>query len=227
MCGRYTLKTSAKDLAREFHLLEVPGDLGPRYNLAPTQAAPIITAQEPRRLTLARWGLIPHWAKDPNVAHKLVNARAETLAEKPSFKQAFQQRRCLVPADGFYEWVHRGKQALPQYISLPGNRPMAFAGLYELWHAPHGLEVVTFTLVTVAANPFMAKIHDRMPLLLDEAARATWLAKDADPRALQALMQPWSGELQSWEVDRKVNTPGPDEPGLITPVGKQGQMDLW
>jgi putative SOS response-associated peptidase YedK len=223
MCGRYLLKTNPLELQAEFELAEPPV-VEARYNLAPTQAAPIITAAEPRHLTTARWGLIPRWTKDlASVAHT-INARAETIEEKGVYKEAFAQRRCLVPADGFYEWRHHGKTATPLCITLASHRPFSFAGLWETWRNPAGLEVTSFTIVTTSANPFMSGIHLRMPVLIARDQRHRWLT--GTPAEAKALLHPWEGEaLEAYEVSPLVNQVGVDDPRCLEPA-KTVQLSL-
>jgi putative SOS response-associated peptidase YedK len=225
MCGRYTLKTDAKVIQDELGLEETPA-LTARYNIAPTQGAPIVTAMAPRALTVAQWGLIPHWATDPRIGARHINARSEGLDEKKAFKEAFSRRRCLVLADGFYEWTHAGKVSQPFYIHQASDRPFTLAGLWELWHSPAGLDVVSFTIVTTSADPFMSKLHDRMPVFLDRAARAVWLAPDSTPAALKALMHPGSPEpLEAFEVEPRVNSAAVDDVRCLEPA-RQVQLSL-
>lgn len=219
MCGRYTLTVSGEILQRELNLERVH-ELGPRYNLAPMQAAPIVTNEAPRELTIARWGLLPPWAKDAAFASNTINARSETLREKKTFQHAFEARRCLVPADGFFEWKKAGKAKAPLHVTFSSKRLMTMAGLWSTWRSPEGLDVVTFTIVTVPANTFISTFHDRMPVFLDGDARAKWLAPATkDPSALEALatlLRPWQGEpLVTREVNPKVNSVSVDDPSCL------------
>ena len=223
MCGRYTLKTDAKQIQAELGLDETPV-LQPRYNIAPTQAAPIVT--EPGKLQLAQWGLIPHWAPDATIAGRLINARSDSLDTKPAFREAFKRRRCLVIADGFYEWQHHGKTSQPFFIHYASDKPFTLAGLWETWHAPNGLEVVSFTIVTTSANAFMSRLHDRMPVFLPREARAKWLAATDDPSSLKPLLESAPPEpLAAFEVERHVNSVAIDEPRCLEPA-KQVQLSL-
>lgn len=172
MCGRYALKASNLDLRAELHLDEVP-QLHARFNIAPMQAAPVVLDAAPRVLTIAQWGLLPHWAKDEKIAHQLVNARAETLAEKAAFRDT---HRCLVPCDGFYEWRHESKQRVPHFVRSTSGRVMTMAGLWSRWRSPEGLELDTFTIITTAANDQLATLHERMPVFIDPSQRLAWLA---------------------------------------------------
>ena len=225
MCGRYTLKTDPKIVQAELGLEETPL-LEARYNIAPTQAAPIVTSADPKKVTVAMWGLIPHWAPDASIASKLINARADTLADKPAFREAFKKRRCLVIADGFYEWQHAGKTSQPFHISYTSHRPFTLAGLYENWHSPSGIDVVSFTIVTTAADGFMSKLHDRMPVFLAPEARAKWLSANEDVESLGPLLQPGTPEpLTAYEVDRHVNKATVDDARCIEPA-KTVQLSL-
>ncbi len=225
MCGRYTLKTNPRTIQDELGLDELPV-LAARYNIAPTQAAPIVTSAEPRKATLAQWGLIPHWAPDASMGGRLINARADSLAEKPTFREAFTRRRCLVIADGFYEWQHAGKVSQPFFIHLTSNRPFALAGLWETWHSPAGMDVVSFTIITTQADGFMSKLHDRMPVFLDSEARVKWLAPTSDSATLKGLLAPGTPEpLVAYEVEPYVNGVTIDDARCLEPA-RQVQLSL-
>ncbi|NJM05556.1 SOS response-associated peptidase [Candidatus Gracilibacteria bacterium] len=194
MCGRYTLKTSGDELARQFELADVP-QLTPRYNIAPTQEVPVVRLRdEQHRLDMMRWGLIPSWAKDRSVGARMINARAETLAEKPSFRTAFRQRRCLVPADGFYEWLTQGKSKQPYHIHLADSPVFGLAGLWEFWRSPQGEPVLSCTIITTAANELMQPLHDRMPVIIPAAHYTAWLDPQQPLEVLSDLLQPYSAE---------------------------------
>ncbi|MEO8084582.1 MAG: SOS response-associated peptidase [Ardenticatenales bacterium] len=218
MCGRYTLSVPAETLAQHFGLETVP-DVAPRFNIAPTQAAPVVRLSVEREapvLDFLRWGLVPSWAKDASAAGRLINARSETAAEKPSFRSAMRHRRCLVPADGFYEWRAEGGAKQPYRIARPDGAPIAFAGLWERWgKGDEPLE--TFTILTTAANATLAPLHDRMPVILDPADYALWL----DPTASDvALVEPLlraapEGALTYYAVSRAVNRVGHDDASLV------------
>lgn len=223
MCGRYTLKTDPKQVQAELGLDETPV-LAARYNIAPTQAAPIV--KEPGKLSVAQWGLIPHWAPDATIAGRLINARADTLEDKPAFREAFKRRRCLVVADGFYEWQHHGKVSQPFFIHLQSGRPFTLAGLWETWHAPNGLDVVSFTIITTRANELMSRLHDRMPVFIAPERRAQWLAPTEDLTGLKALLEPGTPEpLAAFEVERHVNSVAIDDARCLEPA-KQVQLSL-
>jgi putative SOS response-associated peptidase YedK len=222
VCARYSLKANPLELKDEFELAEPPV-LAPRYNVAPTQAAPIITAPRPRALTIARWGLIPSWAKAPERIGHTFNARAETIATKGIFKDSFAHRRCLIPVDGFYEWRQLGKLRQPIHISLGSHRPFSLAGIWAAWTSHEGLERVTFSVVTTAANDFMRGIHDRMPVVIARGDRHRWLTDDAHAGA---LLRPWCGEpLRALEVSQAVNKVANDDPRCLEPA-KTMQLTL-
>lgn len=227
MCGRYVLKASPQELQRVFHLERLPDAFGPRYNIAPLQAAPILTDAAPRQLSIARWGLLPKWAKDQKIASRLINARSETISKRPAFKPLLADHRCLVPCDGFYEWKHSGRQRLPHFIHAASHRLLAMAGLWNAWHSPEGLNILTFTIITSRANPLVNDLHDRMPALLDEEGQARWLSGPThDLPALEALLRPWHGEpLAMHEVSTRVNTPAVDDAQCLVPVASQ-QLEL-
>lgn len=218
MCGRFTLTVSPDQLQTIFELSEPPpAELGPRYNIAPTQPVAVITNQAPRKLELFKWGLIPSWAKDPKIGNSLINARGETVAEKPAFRAAFKRRRCLILADGFYEWKKEGKTKTPMYIQLKDGAPFALAGLWEVWHAADGSNVPTCTIITTTPNKLMESIHDRMPVILPPKAYATWLTPDELPAAeAQALIQPFAAsKMKARAVSTLVNNPRVDNPLIL------------
>jgi putative SOS response-associated peptidase YedK len=244
MCGRYLLRLNPDLFAEEFGLefSQLPRDLGgglfgPRFNIAPTQPVPIVrnrttpgrtltivrradgTAE--RELVAVRWGLIPPWARDPAVGDRMINARAETVAEKPAFRAAFRSRRCIVPASGFYEWKRRAKgPKQPYLIQRRDGRPMGFAGLWETWTDRATGEVVTScAIVTCPPNELMAKLHDRMPVVLDPADYEAWL-DPGDPRGAD-LLRPCPVEwLEAVPVSSRVNSPRNDDESIIQPEGE-------
>lgn len=222
MCGRVTIQTPAADIAREFALTGVQLGLErPRYNLAPTQLMPVVANDGARLLDAYRWGLIPSWAKDASIGNKLINARGETVAEKPSFRSALKRRRCLVVVDGWYEWHQGTKPKTPYLFRRKDGRPLAFAGLWEEWTAPDTGELVrTCTIITTGPNALMAPIHDRMPVILPPEAREAWLRPEPqESAALLPLLVPYAGdELELYEVARVVNSPANDVPACIERV---------
>src|SRR5258706_12216418 len=182
MCGRFTLTINPDELQQQFGLSEAPpAQLVPRYNIAPTQPVAVIANNSERVLELFQWGLIPSWAKDPKIGSKLINARAETLAEKPSFRTALKRRRCLVVADGFYEWKKQSGGKSPMYIQLKDGQPFGFAGLWEAWQSPEDGLIKTCTIITTTPNALLADIHDRMPVILPREAYDQWLAPEEPP----------------------------------------------
>lgn len=221
MCGRFTLATTAKKLAESFSDFKPPEELPPRYNVAPSQPIAVVANNSQNKIEFFQWGLIPSWAKDPTIGNRMINARAETLAEKPSFKKAFQRRRCLVLADGFYEWrKNPNKTKTPMYIQLESQDPFAFAGLWESWHSPEGDTVLSCTIITTEPNELMTTIHNRMPVILPTEAYAQWL-DPAEQKAeqLQGLLKPYPAELMmAYPVSTLVNNPHNDSPELIVPA---------
>lgn len=221
MCGRFTLHLSPELLGSVFGV-KTPLQLTPRYNIAPSQMVPVVRscADDSNRVDLLKWGLVPSWAKDPAIGNKLINARSETVHEKPSFRHAIKNQRCIVPASGFYEWSTSGGSKQPWYIKLKDNSPMAFAGLWECWHSPAGTPLETFCILTTAANSFMASLHDRMPVILQQEDYSTWLNPDIhEPLQLYRLFQPSpSGSLAAFKVSTIVNSPAHESPECIAPV---------
>ncbi len=195
MCGRFALFASGDELAERFQFAEVPL-FDARYNIAPTQTVAAVRASDGgMALSLLRWGLIPSWASDMTIGNKLLNARSETVAEKPSFRSAFKHRRCLIPASGFYEWKKiTAKSKQPYFIRPRNGRPLALAGLWERWHDPQGETVETCTILTTEANELMHPLHDRMPVILDPASDGVWLDASASVDALRALFVPSPSE---------------------------------
>ncbi|MCO4763710.1 MAG: SOS response-associated peptidase [Myxococcales bacterium] len=221
MCARFTLKSRADELVDAFELAESPQLLQPRYNIAPGQQLQVIAnLRGPRVLRPARWGLIPYWAKDASIANKLVNARSETVAEKPSFRDAFRFRRCLVPASGFYEWQRRANTKRPMHIGLASGAPFAMAGLWEVWRSPDGADIQTCTLLTTTPNAMMSPIHDRMPVIVPPDAWSLWLApQDPGRHTLQQLLRPFpADEMRAYEVSPLVNSVRNDLPACAEPV---------
>lgn len=229
MCGRFSLTVDPDVVQLQFSLDSIPAGTGPRFNIAPTQPVLALTNEGRRDAQLLRWGLIPYWAKDPKIGNRMINARAETLAEKPSFKSAFKQRRCVIFADGFFEWQKtpdgsRGKTKTPLYIQLHDGRPFALAGLWESWRpADSDTPLRTCTIITTEPNAFMAPIHNRMPVILPQDRIDQWLTPGAvDPLELAPLLTSYDpAAFSAYEVSRQVNSPVNDTPGVIARVPDQ------
>jgi putative SOS response-associated peptidase YedK len=220
MCGRYTL-AQIERLQRRYGYGANEAELRPRYNIAPTTAVAVILDEEPAALTTVRWGLIPAWSKDRKIAASLINARAETVAEKPSFRTAFKKRRCLILADGFYEWQRRDAGKVPHYMQLAGAEPFAFAGLWDEWHDPEagGAALRTCAIITTEPNELMASIHNRMPVILPPEQERRWLAPDAELTELQSLLLPYPADaMTAHTVSSRVNSVQNQEPALVEPV---------
>lgn len=219
MCGRFTLTADVSTLQDAFPFVNMPEGLQPRFNIAPSQPVAVVPNDGRNQLDYFVWGLIPSWAKDPSIGNRMINARAETLLEKPSFRSAFRRRRCLVLADGFYEWKQGERGKTPMYIRLASGKPFAFAGLWESWNAPDGSNVLSCTIITTQPNDLMATIHNRMPVILPEQAYPTWLETgEGDVQRLTELLVPYSEqEMQAYPVSTLVNSPNNDVPELIRP----------
>lgn len=221
MCGRYTLHHAVRELTERFGVaqsLTIPSQTDrPRYNIAPSQAVSAITLEGERFLQPMRWGLIPSWAKDPSPNGGLINARAETIAEKPSFKASFKYRRCLIPADGFYEWKKGPSGKQPMHIRMRSGELFALAGLWSEWASPDGSPLRTCAIITVEPNALVGEFHNRMPAILRGEAEAVWLDAAAAPQALQSLLAPYPPELmETWPVGSGVNYASVDTPDCLT-----------
>ena len=221
MCGRFTLTADVNELQNAFPWLNIPEGLMPRFNIAPSQPVAVVPNDGKNQLDYFLWGLIPSWAKDPSAGNRMINARAETLAEKPSYRAAFRRRRCLILADGFYEWrATSGKSKTPMFIRLASGNPFAFAGLWEIWNAKDGSTIFSTTIVTTEPNPFMEPIHNRMPVILPEDSYTQWIDPgEADPTRLTKLLIPYPGEMTAYPVSTQVNNPRNEDPDIILPVG--------
>ncbi|MEM6528840.1 MAG: SOS response-associated peptidase [Chloroflexota bacterium] len=226
MCGRFTLTADGNAVQLALGLDSTP-DLKPRYNIAPSQPLAIITNDQPEQISYHSWGMVPHWAKDPNIAYKMINARSETAHQKPSFRDPFKYRRCLIPADGYYEWkVTDKKNKTPMYIFLNEHKLFAFAGLWEVWHAPDGSEIRSATILTTDSNEKTKDIHHRMPVILQPEDYTTWLQSDNET-AKRALMKPFpSDAMDVYPVSTVVNKPANDSPENIVPVEDGGMQQL-
>lgn len=224
MCGRFVRISSIADIAQAFDVAHIACDLNPSYNIAPgDQLAALVQEGDPRSLVSLRWGLLPAWAKEPSIGNKLINARAETLTAKASFKTAFKKRRCLIVADGFYEWRKTIAGKTPMYIHLRSGQPFGFAGLYERWTSPEGASVHTCTMITTEPNHLIQSIHHRMPVILPHDHHARWLDPVIDDEMqLLALLQPFpADEMNAYEVSRLVNSPKNNSVACIEPVSNR------
>lgn len=222
MCGRFTQTATPEIIAELFRVEGSMPLFKPNYNIAPTQrvtAVRLNSESGKRECVLLRWGLIPSWAKDPKIGNQCINAKAETVAEKPSFRSAFRKRRCLVIADGFYEWQRAGERKQPMWIGRKDRRPFAFAGLWEHWKSAEGEPLETCTIITTEPNGIMVPIHNRMPVLLAPASFDQWLDLTAPIEPLKALLCPCPGEeLQAYPVSPLVNNPRNNAPQLLEPI---------
>jgi len=220
MCGRFSLNAAEAELRRLFGYDGPPLNIPPRYNIAPTQTSPVVALgrEGGRTLVMMRWGLVPSWSKDLKIGAKLINARADTVAEKPSFRSAFAKRRCLVPADGFYEWqAQAGGLKQPYRIHRPDGALFAFAGLWEQWQGPDG-RVLSFTIVTTGANDRLRPIHDRMPVILEARDYKAWLDPAAPREAAHALLRPLPDDwLIAGPIGTRVNSVKNDDPSVWDP----------
>ena len=221
MCGRYTVIANPEALRALFGYDEQP-NFPPRYNVAPTQPIAIVRLVDgKRRFALVRWGLLPSWVKDPKTFTLLINARGETVCDKPAYRAAMKRRRCLIPADGFYEWQKAGDRKRPFYVHAKSGEPLAFAGLWETWQGPNGEELETAAIVTTAANRTLKPIHERMPVIVPREAFNLWLnCTDVDAKTAEALIAPApEGLLEAYEISTAVNRTANDNPKLLEPVG--------
>ncbi len=218
MCGRFAFYSPSEAVAALFGVTQ-SAEVKPRYNIAPTQYIAAIRKDEHQalELTMLRWGLVPFWAKDPSIGNRMINARSETVAEKPSFRNAYRKRRCLVLADGFYEWHREGDTKIPYFISLANGSPFAFAGLWEHWNSKDSDESLqTTTIITAAANDFLAQVHHRMPVVLEPQNAQRWL--DGDMELLEEVATD-GPSFRAWPVDRVVNNARNESPELVEPAG--------
>ena len=225
MCGRYTLSVPLSNLVDSFDVQPPDFEYPPRFNIAPTQDAPVIAQdQAGRRMGLLRWGLIPSWAKDPAIGSRMINARSETVAEKPAFRRAFRRRRCLVPADGFFEWKREAGEGAtkgpktPYWIHRAAREPFVMAGLWETWDPGETAPVYTFTVLTTEAVPSIREIHPRMPVILPASAHDRWLDPKAAAEDLLPLLRPYGEGIEAYPVSTRVNSPRNDLPECIEPA---------
>ncbi|WP_420618895.1 SOS response-associated peptidase [Candidatus Poriferisocius sp.] len=220
MCGRYSLTSSLSELAQRFEFDSEPEGFVPRYNVSPTQQVLAVVGGDTRRAGFLRWGLIPSWSKDGPSSRPLINARAETVAEKPSFRDSLKRRRCLILADGFYEWQRAGDVKRPMRVTMRSGEPFAFAGLWSKWTDAEGSSISSCAIITTAANNLLKPIHHRMPVILSEEVEDLWLdtALD-DSQTLTQFLEPYPEDaLEAYEVSALVNSASNDRPEVATPI---------
>ena len=219
MCGRYTISIAIEVLEQRFQAVRSREGLAPTYNAAPSQALPVICNTHPQEITVSAWGFVPEWADGRADIKPLINARAETVAAKPTFRQAFRAKRCLILTDGFYEWKRAGKSKVPHRIALKSGESFAFAGIWSTVHDPSRRPYTTFAILTTEANELMAQIHTRMPVILHARDEATWLNQRCAPDEAQALLVPFPADLLTlYEVSSKVNSSTYNTPAALLPV---------
>lgn len=227
MCGRYSLTKGIDEISAGLGVL--PLELRARYNIAPIQEAPVALHDPERKITCLRWGLVPAWSKDESIACKTINARAESVATTASFREAFKRRRCLIFADGFYEWRKQGRVKMPVRFTLKTEEVFAFAGLWETWRKPDGTDLCTFTIITTEANELTKPVHDRMPVILAPESYPQWLDPTPAPaERLQALLRPFPAEaMRAYAVDPMVNSVANDDPQCLLPFqAAQGELSF-
>ncbi len=217
MCGRFSIFTPAETLKVRFNVLYA-AELKPTYNAAPTQSLPVIINNEPMTIDLCRWGLIPSWAKEQKIGNKMINARAETLLKKPSFRDSFKRRRCLVLTDGFYEWEKTSDQKIPYRISMRDHDPFAFAGIWDVWRTPEGKTLRSFSIITTDPNELMRPLHNRMPVILTKENERRWL-QDIDTQEAQTMLEPYPfDDLEAYPISTLVNSPRNNSEDIINPL---------
>lgn len=221
MCGRYQLSVREKDISIRFNVEVYENLYRPSYNCAPSQKLPVITNIEPHRLNLFRWGLIPFWAKDIKIGNRLINARAETIHQKHSFRNSFRRKRCLVISNGFYEWARQNGNKVPYRIYLKERELFSFAGIWDTWKDAEAREINSFSIVTTSPNALLEKIHNRMPVILDRAGENAWL-HEGEPDKLLELLKPYpASEMEAYPVSAEVNSPMNNSGELIRPLGEK------
>jgi putative SOS response-associated peptidase YedK len=222
MCGRFTLTFSSQEVAEILNIVEEI-DSKPRYNIAPMQEVPVVINEGRSHLRLFQWGLVPFWAKDQTIGNKLINARAETIDIKPSFRHCFERQRCLIPADGYYEWKKEGNRKIPYRIALTDRPLFCFAGIWDTWKNPEGKIKQSCTIITTEANPLMAALHHRMPVILPQNREGAWLDPTiSDYAYLKSLLTPYPDtSMNAYEVSPYVNSAKNDSVECIRPVAAQ------
>ncbi len=226
MCGRFQISKTEDDIQIRFHVDVEKEWLKQIFNAGPMMQLPVITNEEPERLNFFRWGLVPFWAKDAAIGVKMINAKSETLAEKPAFKSALQKRRCLIPANGFYEWEKAGKSKIPHRFFLESEELFAFAGLWESWKDPSGSILRTFTIITTTPNELVSPVHDRMPVILDPDFEKHWLDAQAPVQDLLEMLRPYPAQkMKQYRVSEKVNNVRNNSPDLAVPYIENSLFD--
>jgi len=226
MCSRYAL-WAVDDLGGRFLIVDPTIGFRSHFNIAPRSENPVVISAEGRnRIRLMQWGLVPGWAKEVQTMPRPVNARAETLSEKPMFRHLLEEKRCLVPANGFYEWKKEGTRKIPFFFHRPDNALFSFAGLYDTWQSPAGETLVSYTIIIVSANEFMAPVHDRMPVVLSQEGEERWLSPGpCSPDKLREILAPCADDvLETHAVSQRVNRPGEDDERMILPVNGRGMI---
>lgn len=231
MCGRFVRKSTLTEIKDEFDIVEIQWAWEPSYNIAPGQEIAAVTGNDGNILVSLRWGLIPFWAKDEQIGYKMINARSETVAEKRTFAQSLKKRRCLIVADGFYEWQKEEdkKVKIPMYITLKSKRPFGFAGLYDTWKSKDGTVIRSCTIITTKPNELLEPIHNRMPVIIPTTDRPVWLDRSIeDPQQLLPLLKPYpSSDMIAYQISRQVNSPKNNSPEIIKPLSKQESSGLY
>jgi putative SOS response-associated peptidase YedK len=219
MCGRFSIFTPIQELKHRFEVDPPDEPYIPRYNAAPGQKLIVIPMEDPKKMHLYKWGLVPHWAKDDKIGYRMINARAESLKEKPAFRGPLQKGRCLVIADGFYEWKAEGARKTPYRIELKDRKPFAFAGLTSRWKDEKGEELDTFTIITIEANAAIGKIHDRMPVILQKEWEGKWLDPHIELQETDKFLIPYSeSDMEIFPISTLVNSPKNDTAEVLKPV---------
>jgi putative SOS response-associated peptidase YedK len=219
MCGRYSLTRIQELMNRYDAYAEKDLDINPNYNISPSFIMPVITKNSPKKIQPMKWGLIPSWAKDPRIGYKMINARAESIKEKPSFKNSFRNRRCLVPATGFYEWKKDGDTKTPYYFKAKDDSIFSFAGLYDIWIDAEGKEILSYTIITTEPNEIMRPIHNRMPVILKRKDEDKWLDISSSDLEIISMLKPTENEmLESYQVSANVNRPQNNSEELIKKI---------
>jgi putative SOS response-associated peptidase YedK len=220
MCGRFVCSSPLRVISQVFGVEQPHLEFEPNYNTTPTQKILIINNEGRKQIVYCKWGFLPSWAKDPAVGNRMINARAETVATKPAFRSAFKKRRCLIVADGFFEWLEEGRRKVPVYIRLTSNEPFGFAGLYNTWISPEGEAVCTCTIITTEANRLLKEVHDRMPVIVPRDREDFWLdPMNEDHDSLLTVLKAYpSEEMEYYRVSPRMNSPAFKSPDNVVPV---------